>query len=175
MEYSRLSVAFCGAPQAGRSTLISGISRHTGSALPVEQMQGGARFRFAQVSEGDRFIELRGATGPTFDERAAIKYLLETCNVVCYVFASVAASGPAREEDRKLQLRHFETHCAIGRNLQKLWVDIPWIFVLNKADFGLDDPLLDEPPGLPDRRPLITDAVKGTGVGKVWEAIRTAS
>ena len=91
--------------------------------------------------------------------------LLSDADVVLYVIAS----GLDRSDP---QLKWFQRYQSATQRLQKGWVDIPWIFILNKVDISTENPLGTYLPVQGENEILHTIGVgDGSNIDKLWNRI----
>ncbi len=91
--------------------------------------------------------------------------LLFDADVVLYVIAS----GLDRSDS---QLKWFQRYQSATQRLQKGWVDIPWIFILNKVDISTENPLVTHLPVQDTDEILHTIGVgDGFNIDRLWNRI----
>ncbi len=95
-----------------------------------------------------------------------IRTVLDGATMICYVVAT-AEGGP----DQQFQEPYFHAYMDELRANGLTWTDVPWIWVLNKVDFGLTNPLEQEIPEGQRSGVIHTVAIDGTGIDALWERI----
>ncbi len=180
MSANTRTVAICGAPLVGKRQILNRLAEATDcSHFNQEERYSGERIlrlrivreelvrsRIATISRElpVEELEVRLASGHLFFREPVIRTVLGDVATICYVAATEEA-GP----DHDFQKDYFQTYLDTIRDT--LSPEIPWIWVLNKVDFGLTNPLEQEIPQRQRSEVIHTVAVKGTGIGLLWEKI----
>ncbi len=174
MSNENVTIGVCGAPLAGKATLLGAISKRLKASPPVESFEATDRLRSFETPERSRQWRFLCSTGPVFYERKVIQHILSEAQIVCYVFASVGASGDAIREDEDFQLERFHLHKSVSVDIGRDWTKVPWIFVFNKKDLGSDNPFLPHVPKDFRSGCVMTSAIDGKGIGALLQQIEHA-
>ncbi len=178
------SLAICGAPLVGKRQILNRLAKAADCPhLSEEEQYSGERIlrlrivreelgrsRRATLASRElpvEELEVRLASGHMFFKDQVIRTVLsDDVAMICYVVATEEA-GPGWE----FQEPYFRSYMDVLRENSLTWDDVPWIWILNKVDFGSTNPLEPEIPE--GRRPEVihTVAVEGTGVDILWNRI----
>ncbi len=178
---SSRAIAICGAPVVGKSEILSRIAESLRCAeIEEEETWSGERIfclhvakqelararntTFASWESAVEMLELRLVSGAMFFEEEAICRVLHGVSAICYVAAAEEA-GPGRE----FQVDYFQIYSSLIQ--KKLPAETPWIWVLNKADLGMANPLehLISEAQRGEVIPMV--AIKGAGIDVLWERV----
>ncbi len=168
------TVGICGAPLSGKATLLRAMSKRLNAGAPREALDDTGRLRSFEATSRERRWRFICTTGHIFYERAMIHRILDEVQVVCYVFASTGAAADVAEEDEQYQLERFYAHESEAQELGRHWTDVPWVFVLNKIDYGAKNPFLNVIPAHLRGNLTKTSAIKGKGVKALLGRIQRA-
>ncbi len=175
------TVAICGAPLVGKRQILNRIAEAADCHnISEEERCSGERIVRLQVMREElarshkatlsslelpvEELELRLASGHMFFKEPVIRAVLCGASMICYV-AEPDETGPYKA----IQEEYFQAYLdAIQEDLSP---EIPWIWVLNKVDLGSTNPLEQAIPRKQLAGVIRTDAVKGTGIGLLWEKI----
>lgn len=184
-------IAVCGAPLAGKRTFLEALARETN--VPARMVSESSRVSLARqvltvqeldsisnlfIPYNDREINLYTASGALWRPHKIYNYLLSQADAVVYVFSNLIFDLDESAQ-QEAQEKIFAKHVELAKKHGKLWTQIPWIVVVNKADVGPEIKGTDFslPSQLPDylkTRSIRTIAYKGVGDDLVWQRILEA-
>ncbi|MCP3935867.1 MAG: hypothetical protein GY708_10900 [Actinomycetia bacterium] len=174
-------MAICGAPLVGKREILNRLAESAGHAdLEEKERWSGERILRLRVTrevlaqcrkatqscwrptvEG---LELRLASGHLFFEETVIKTIIDEVSLICYVVES-AETGPYQDS----QNEYFRKYADLIR--ENLPTATPWVWVLNKVDFGMTNPLEHLIPEERRGDVVSTVAIKGRGIDVLWARI----
>ncbi len=177
-------VSICGAPLVGKRQILDALAcaadcrpiakrdlAKLGATLVELQLSQDTLVRSRKASlpswEGPvAGIRLRLASGAMFYRDPTIETVISRASIVCYVIASEEA-GP----DSEFQNDYFNSYMTALRAKNLTWRDIPWIWILNKADLGSTNPLAQQIPQEQRGEVIPTIAIGPKGIDLVWNRI----
>ncbi len=158
-------IVFCGAPLAGKTTLLLAISEMTGSKR-IQTMLGKTEHITAlEVALDEESIVCVTISGVFFnpEQNGVLNKLLRKADMVVYVCDTVP---PINAEPF-----YFHLYSREAARLLVSWNEIPWMFVLNKVDRSNDNPLRRFIPSQFHDQIVKCVANRGENVREIWQQI----
>ena len=158
-------IAFCGAPLAGKTTLLQAIAKLTNShqiGTIFGQTENTTRL---DVSLDDYTLMCVTISGVFYHHQRSgiLTKLLDQADLIVYICSTV----PPKNAEPK----YFKLYAEEAAELQVAWTDIPWLFVLTNRDLSNDNPLQHFIPPQFHAQILRCSAPQGSGVTELWQRI----
>jgi ethanolamine utilization protein EutP (predicted NTPase) len=158
-------IAFCGAPLAGKTTLLRAIAQITGSDRIHTRFGEAENVTRLDVSLPDRILIGVTISGVFYrqEQSGVLTALLKQADIIVYVCSTI----PPQNAEPK----YFTMYVTEATRLHVSWADIPWLFVLTKTDLSGDNPLQRFIPPQFHTQILACAALEGKGVAELWQRI----
>jgi hypothetical protein len=127
-------IALCGAPLAGKRTVLEELGKQKGGkGVKVTELENGERLLrleiFHELENGETLkIVLQSLGGHLFNERDAISHVFERACLCVYLFAY-----PTSAHDAEFQKYYLDIYREIAEE-SDITSEMPWVYVTGKID-----------------------------------------
>jgi GTPase SAR1 family protein len=162
-------IAFCGAPLAGKTTLLRAIAQVIGSDRVRTRFGEAENITRLDVPLSDRTVLCVTISGAFYRHKQSgvVTEVLKQAAMIVYACSAVPPKNAEPE--------YFNLYATEATRLHVSWVDIPWLFVLTKTDLSGDNSLQRFIPSQYHAQILACAALQGKGIAELWQRIVSAA
>lgn len=174
-------IMICGAPRAGKTTIVSGLGNYANAEPMLRSFSTKENLARIDVSLSNVQLALITISGSfNYLESQTAPKLLAGASAIIYVCSAVKESlhsepSSGHNFDNLKQLFFWDLYVQHAKQVESSWINIPWIFVLNKIDLGTVNPLSGVIPKMFQSEIIPTSATQGQGISDLFQKIANLS
>lgn len=171
-------VAVCGAPLTGKTTILMALGQITDAGRIQRSFSDTENLARLDVNYYDKQVAFITISGNfNYASSKVIPKILSGASAVVYVCSALPNAQQPFLEQKRLseesdrQRLFWNMYTQEADRVGASWINIPWVFVLNKVDLGNRNPLSQEIPEALLSETLSCIATKNQGIAQLSEKV----